>query len=132
MNEDDQTLWRRYKRLGDLAAREHLLKRHMPLVRFTLERMTLSRNHAWLDQDDLITAGILDGDLALVRPQQTADNKDTVVAMVDGEATVKWFHKEQDHIRLQPANPFMKPILIYPEDGEVTIVGKVIGIYRQL
>ena len=82
--------------------------------------------------DSMITAGILDGDLALVRPQQTADNKDTVVAMVDGEATVKWFHKEQDHIRLQPANPFMKPILIYPEDGEVTIVGKVIGIYRQL
>ena len=82
--------------------------------------------------DSMITAGILDGDLALVRPQQTADNKDTVVAMVDGEATVKWFHKEQDHIRLQPANPTMKPILIYPEDGEVTIVGKVIGIYRQL
>ena len=82
--------------------------------------------------DSMINAGILDGDLALVRPQQTADNKDTVVAMVDGEATVKWFHKEQDHIRLQPANPTMKPILIYPEDGEVTIVGKVIGIYRQL
>ena len=82
--------------------------------------------------DSMITAGILDGDLALVRPQQTADNKDTVVAMVDGEATVKWFHKEQDHIRLQPANPTMKPILIYPEDGEVTIVGKVIGVYRQL
>ena len=82
--------------------------------------------------DSMITAGILDGDLALVRPQSTADNKDIVVAMVDGEATVKWFHKEQDHIRLQPANPDMKPILIYPEDGEVTIVGKVIGIYRQL
>ena len=82
--------------------------------------------------DSMITAGILDGDLALVRPQSTADNKDIVVAMVDGEATVKWFHKEQDHIRLQPANPTMKPILIYPEDGEVTIVGKVIGIYRQL
>jgi repressor LexA len=82
--------------------------------------------------DSMITAGILDGDLALVRPQSTADNRDTVVAMVDGEATVKWFHKEQDHIRLQPANPTMKPILIYPEDGEVTIVGKVIGIYRQL
>jgi len=82
--------------------------------------------------DSMITAGILDGDLALVRPQSTADNKDIVVALVDGEATVKWFHKEQDHIRLQPANPDMKPILIYPEDGEVTIVGKVIGIYRQL
>jgi repressor LexA len=82
--------------------------------------------------DSMINAGILDGDLALVRPQPTAENKDTVVAMVDGEATVKLFHKEQDHIRLQPANSTMKPILIYPEDGEVTIVGKVIGVFRQL
>ena len=82
--------------------------------------------------DSMINAGILDGDLALVRPQPTADNRDTVVAMVDGEATIKWFHKEQDHIRLQPANPSMKPILIYPEDGELTIIGKVIGVYRQL
>jgi len=82
--------------------------------------------------DSMINAGILDGDLALVRPQPTANNRDTVVAMVDGEATVKWFYKEHDHIRLQPANPDMNPILIYPEDGDVTIVGKVIGVFRQL
>ena len=82
--------------------------------------------------DSMITAGILDGDLALVRPQLTADNKDIVVAMLEGEATVKRFYKEHDHIRLQPENPTMAPILIYPEDGEVTIVGKVIGIYRSM
>jgi repressor LexA len=82
--------------------------------------------------DSMINAGILDGDLALVRPQLTAENKDTVVAMVDDEATLKWFYKELDHIRLQPANPNMNPILIHPEDGEVRIVGKVIGVYRQL
>jgi repressor LexA len=82
--------------------------------------------------DSMINAGILDGDLVLVRPQLTAENKDTVVAMVDGEATVKWFFKEHDHIRLQPANSSMNPILIYPEDGEVTIVGKVIGVYRSM
>jgi repressor LexA len=82
--------------------------------------------------DSMINAGILDGDLALVRPQTTAEKKDIVVAMLDGEATVKWFYKEHDHIRLQPANPDMKPILIYPENGEVTIIGKVIGVYRQL
>jgi repressor LexA len=82
--------------------------------------------------DSMINAGILDGDLALVRPQPTAENKDTVVAMVDGEATLKWFFKESDHIRLQPANADMNPILIHPEDGEVTIIGKVIGIYRQM
>ena len=82
--------------------------------------------------DSMIDAGILDGDLALVRPQATADNKDIVVAMVDDEATVKKFYKEHDHIRLQPENSSMSPILIYPEDGEVTIVGKVIGIYRSM
>jgi len=82
--------------------------------------------------DSMITAGILDGDLALVRPQPSAENSDTVVAMLDGEATVKLFYKEQDHIRLQPANPHMNPILIYPEDGEVTIIGKVIGVYRNM
>lgn len=82
--------------------------------------------------DSMINAGILDGDMVLVRPQPTAVNRDTVVAMVDGEATVKWFHKEHDHIRLQPANEHMQPILVYPQDGEVSIVGKVIGVYRSM
>lgn len=82
--------------------------------------------------DSMINAGILNGDLALVRPQVTAENRDTVVAMVDGEATLKWFYKENGHIRLQPANPNMSPIVVHPEDGEVMIVGKVIGIYRRM
>lgn len=82
--------------------------------------------------DSMIGAGIFDGDLALVRPQLTADNRDTVVVMVDGEATLKWFFHEGDHIRLQPANPNMPPIIIRPSAGEVSIVGKVIGVYRRL
>lgn len=82
--------------------------------------------------DSMINAGIFDGDLAMIRPQQTAGNKDTVVAMIDGEVTLKWFYREQDHIRLQPANPAMEPIIIRPEDGELSIVGKVIGVYRSL
>ena len=82
--------------------------------------------------ESMINAGILDGDLALVRPQPTANNKDTVVAMLDGEVTLKYFYREQDHIRLQPANPAMEPIIIRPEDGEVSIVGKVIGVYRRM
>jgi len=82
--------------------------------------------------DSMIGAGIFDGDLALVRPQPVAVNKDTVVAMVDGEATLKWFYKERDHIRLQPANPNMKAIIVRPDDGDVSIIGKVIGVYRRL
>lgn len=82
--------------------------------------------------DSMIGAGIFDGDLALVSPRLTAVNRDTVVAMVDGEATLKWFFHEGDHIRLQPANPNMEAIIIRPDDGDLRIVGKVIGVYRQL
>jgi repressor LexA len=82
--------------------------------------------------DSMIDKGIFDGDLALVRSQPVATNKDIVVAMVDGDATIKSFFKEEDHVRLQPANNNMKPIIIRPEDGEVSIVGKVIGVYRNL
>jgi repressor LexA len=82
--------------------------------------------------DSMIEAGILDGDLALVRPQATADNGDTVVAMVAGEATLKKFFREADRIRLQPANAALSPIIVRPGEGEVAIVGKVLGIYRKL
>ena len=102
---------------------------------FTVDQMAVKGADCFflkISGDSMINAGILDGDLALVRPQLTAENKDTVVAMIDGEATVKWFYKEHDHIRLQPANHTMKPILIYPEDGELTIVGKVTGVYRNM
>jgi repressor LexA len=81
--------------------------------------------------DSMIGAGIFNGDLALVRPQPIVGNRDTVVVMVDGEATLKWFFREKDHIRLQPANPNMEPIIVGPE-RDVSIVGKVTGIYRQL
>lgn len=82
--------------------------------------------------DSMIEAGILDGDLALVCPQPVADDGETVVAMVEGEATLKKFYREADHIRLQPANAAMSPIIVRPEGGEVAIVGKVIGVYRRL
>jgi repressor LexA len=102
---------------------------------FSVDPMAVKGNDCFflkVSGESMINAGIFDGDLALVRPQPTADNKDTVVAMVDGEVTLKWFYREQDHIRLQPANPDMGPIIIRPEDGEVSIVGKVIGVYRRM
>lgn len=102
---------------------------------FSVDHLAVKGNDCFclrVSGDSMIGAGIFDGDLALVRPQATADNKDTVVAMVEGEATLKWFYKEEDHIRLQPANPNMQAIIIRPEDGEVSIVGKVIGVYRRL
>lgn len=77
----------------------------------------------------MIEAGILDGDYILVHQQDTARNGDIVVAMIDGfesEATVKTFYKEADHIRLQPENSSMSPIIV----KDVKILGKVKGVFR--
>ena len=82
--------------------------------------------------DSMINAHITDGDLAVVRPQKTADNGHIVVAMVDGEATLKRFFYERGQIRLQPENDSLAPIIFTPEDGEVAVVGRVTGIIRQL
>jgi repressor LexA len=80
--------------------------------------------------DSMINAAIKEGDLALVRPQPTAENKDVVVAMVNGEATLKRFYREPGAVRLQPENPNYDPIIVR-EGEELNIVGKVVGIYRQ-
>ena len=81
--------------------------------------------------DSMIDAHITAGDLALVRPQATADNGDIVVAMIDGEATLKRFYREKRHIRLQPENSTMAAIIILPGKGDVSIIGKVVGLYRK-
>lgn len=79
--------------------------------------------------DSMIEAGIHDGDYVIVRQQQTANNGDIVVAMTeDDEATVKRFYKEKDHIRLQPENSALQPILL----KHVTILGKVVGLFRDI
>ena len=78
--------------------------------------------------DSMIDAAILDGDLILVRPQRSANNGEIVVAMVDDEATVKRFFKEDGRVRLQPENPAMEPI--YASD--VSIVGRVEAVVRKL
>ncbi|RAV20559.1 transcriptional repressor LexA [Paenibacillus contaminans] len=79
--------------------------------------------------ESMIDAGIHNGDLVIVRQQQTANNGDIVVAMTeDDEATVKTFYKEKDHIRLQPQNESMQPIRL----KHVTILGKVIGVFRNI
>lgn len=79
--------------------------------------------------DSMIEAGILDGDMVIVRRQSSALNGDIVVAMTeDDEATVKRFFREKNQVRLQPENRSMSP-LIY---RDVTILGKVIGVFRNL
>ena len=78
--------------------------------------------------DSMIDAAILDGDLIVVQPRPTAENGEIVVAMIDGEATVKTFYREAGRIRLQPENAAMEPI--YADD--VTVVGRVEAVVRRL
>ena len=94
------------------------------------KRLVSSEDHVFMLEvmgDSMIEAGILDGDYVIVRQQQSADHGDIVVAMTeDNEATVKRFFKEKDHIRLQPENSNLEPIIV----RDCTILGKVIGVYR--
>ncbi len=82
-----------------------------------------------IDGDSMIEAGIFDGDMVIVRQQQTANNGDIIVAMTEeDEATVKRFFREKDYIRLQPENSTMEPIIL----KSCTILGKVIGVFRTI
>ncbi len=78
--------------------------------------------------ESMINAGIYDGDYVIVQKQSNAKNGDIVVAMTDeGEATIKTFYKENNHIRLQPENDTMQPIIL----SNCVILGKAIGLYRK-
>ena len=78
--------------------------------------------------ESMIEAGILDGDYILVRKQKDASNGEIVVALIEDEATVKTFYKEKDHIRLQPENSTMDPIIV----PTCEILGKVCGVFRKM
>lgn len=77
--------------------------------------------------DSMINAGLFDGDLAVVKRQESADNGDIVVALIDDEATIKRLYRERRRYRLQPENPSMEPIIV----DSVAVLGKVVlAIHR--
>lgn len=76
--------------------------------------------------ESMVNAGIYSGDKILIQKQETAQNGEIIVALVDDSATVKTFYKEEGHFRLQPENDNMAPIIV----DEVSIIGKVIGLFR--
>ena len=76
--------------------------------------------------NSMIDAGIYDGDLAIIEKSQTASNGEIIVALLENEATLKRFYKEDDHIRLQPENTTMDPIIV----KDCSILGKLVGIFR--
>lgn len=84
-----------------------------------------------IDGDSMKGAGIDEGDLVIVRPQDHADPNDIVVAMLDGEATVKRFVRDGDRVILKPENPSIPPIVV-GKDRELSIIGKVISIIKKV
>lgn len=78
--------------------------------------------------ESMINAGINNGDYIIVSKQNTARNGQIIVAMIDGNATVKTFYKEKEYVRLQPENDTMEPIIV----KDVQIIGKVVGLFRKI
>ena len=100
-----------------------------------LDRTFVSSKNVFLlrvQGDSMIEAHIQDGDFALVKPQSNAENGEIVVALIEDEATIKRIFQKRDLVRLEPANPTMEPIVVQKGEKKVTIVGKVIGIFRKL
>ena len=117
--------------LGRVAAGQPILAVEEATESFPLP-MSFARNKdlfmLTVSGESMIEAAILDGDYVIVERQQTANNGDIVVALVEDSATVKTFYKENGHFRLQPENSSMEPIIV----NEVMILGKVVGVFRQM
>lgn len=121
--------------VGKVAAGEPILateniEDYMSIGESFFSRDTLQNDNFILkvQGESMIEAGINDGDYIIVTKQSTARNGQIVVAMIDGEATVKTFYKEDGHIRLQPQNSSMDPIIV----KDCQIVGKVVGLFRKI
>lgn len=115
--------------LGRVAAGTPIMAAENHEGSLTLDASLIKNQESFalrVNGDSMINAGILDGDIVVVRLQQGADNGDIVVARVGEEATVKRFYREKDAIRLQPENPSLTPI--YSTDVE--ICGKVVALVR--
>ncbi len=118
--------------VGKVAAGEPILAVENIEGYFPLPAEYLTNNPAFMllvQGESMIKKGILDGDYVIVEKKETADNGEMVVALVDDSATVKTYYREKDHIRLQPENDTMDPIIIHEEDN-MQIIGRVIGVIR--
>ena len=119
--------------LGNITAGNPIEAIENPNEYFSLPKELVPKNHdvftLEVNGESMINVGIFDGDIVIVKKQSNANNGEIVVAMTDeNEVTLKRFYKESDHIRLQPENDFLEPIIL----KNVTILGKAIGLYRKI
>lgn len=119
--------------LGCIAAGQPIEAFEVPDGTVTVDGDMLRGGRAYalrVHGDSMVEAGILEGDLVIVRDQALAENGDVVVAVMENEATLKRFYREGRRVRLQPANARMKPIRV--ESGDFKIQGKVVGVVRMM
>ena len=119
--------------LGKVAAGNPIEAIENPNEYFSLPKEFVPKNHEVftleVNGESMITVGIFDGDIVIVKKQSNANNGEIVVAMTDeNEVTLKTFYKEKDHIRLQPENDTMAPFIF----DNVTILGVAVGLYRKM
>ena len=117
--------------VGDVAAGEPILAEENIVASFPLPVDLVGDSAGFMLKvhgESMVEAGINSGDYVVVRQQPVADNGDIVVAIVDDGATVKRFFKETDHIRLQPENSSMEPIIL----DDCMVAGKVVAVMRRL
>ena len=115
--------------VGTVAAGQPLLAQEHIENYFTIPTEFMPNNETFMltvQGDSMVNVGIYNGDYVLVESCSTASNGEIVVALVDDGATVKRFYKEDHYYRLHPENDFMEPIIV----DEVSILGKVIGVFR--
>lgn len=117
--------------VGDVAAGEPILAEENITDRMSLPVEIVGDAPSFMlavRGDSMIDIGINDGDYVVVREQNIANNGDIVVAIIDDGATVKRFYRERGHIRLQPENTFMDPIIV----DDCSIAGKVVAVFRRM
>ncbi|MBQ3387170.1 MAG: transcriptional repressor LexA, partial [Eggerthellaceae bacterium] len=117
--------------VGDVAAGEPILAEENIVASFPLPVDLVGDSAGFMLKvhgESMVEAGINSGDYVVVRQQPVADNGDIVVAIIDVGATVKRFFKETDHIRLQPENSSMEPIIV----DDCMVAGKVVAVMRRL
>ena len=119
--------------LGKVAAGNPIEAIENPDNYFSLPKELIPQNNEVftleVNGESMINVGIFDGDIVIVKKQNVANNGEIVVALTEeNEVTLKRFYKEKDHIRLQPENDFLDPIILQ----NVKILGKAIGLYRKI
>lgn len=119
--------------LGKVAAGNPIEAIENPNNYFSLPKELVPKNNEVftleVNGESMINVGIYDGDIVIVKKQNVANNGEIVVALTDeNEVTLKRFYKEKNHIRLQPENDFLEPIIL----PNVKILGKAIGLYRKI